>query len=306
MRTYPVIMAGGSGVRLWPWSRTHLPKQFLNFSGPESLFTQTLRRASRLAGARETWVVLGEAQRHHARRIVDQYHIDQVRIEVEPASRNTAPAILLAAFRIASEDPDAMLAILPADHLVRPLDAFLDCANQALSFALNTSVVTIGITPAHAETGYGYLETEPSKNGYRKVLRFVEKPTLEKARDYLISGCHFWNSGMFFVRAEQVISLMAKHDRDNYQRVARYVHTNLGADYERCSSISFDYAVMEKHHDTQMVESKFQWSDLGSWQGVHQVSDRDPSNNAIAGDAVLADCEDSLVFARSRLVLGWG
>jgi mannose-1-phosphate guanylyltransferase / mannose-6-phosphate isomerase len=316
----PVIIAGGSGTRLWPLSRAQFPKQFLALHGERSLFQQAAMRLRALcandidvAGA---CVVGNEEQRFLVLDQMSTLPMPPGTVLLEPAGRNTAPAMTLAALYATQHLQDPVLVVTPADQTVGDEAAFTAAVQQAVRAAAGGAFVVLGITPDRPETGYGYIRCERGDGPSRKVLRFVEKPDAATAARYLEEGAYFWNSGMFVVRAS--VWLKALHrfrpDIDVATRAAwdgrstdaSFVRPDK-AKFLAIPSESVDYAVMEKcpgdaEFDIRMVPLNARWSDLGAWDAVWQVSDRDAAGNAAVGDALVHDSRNTLVHATSRLV----
>jgi mannose-1-phosphate guanylyltransferase/mannose-6-phosphate isomerase len=311
----PVIMAGGSGTRLWPLSRAQYPKQFLVLQGNRSLFQQA---AGRLAGLATDGLrvaapcIVGNEE--HRFLILDQLReldLPPATVLLEPMGRNTAPAMTLAALHATAADQDPVLVVTPADQTVTDNAAFTTALRQAVREAANGTFVILGITPDRAETGYGYIRAQGGK-----VAQFVEKPDAATAQRYLAEGGYFWNSGMFVVRASVWLKALERFRPDigaatraswaAHQVDASFVRPGK-AEFAVIPSESIDYAVMEKcpgsgEFDIGMVPLAAGWSDLGAWDAVWQVSDKDEHGNALIGDAMLRDSRDTLVHATSRLV----
>ena len=302
---YCLVLAGGRGTRLWPLSRESLPKQFLGISGDDSLLLGTLKRAARLVTPENIQVVLEEKQLPLIKQSLQSTDFsEKIKIITEPASRNTAPAILLGTLGIASEDEDAVIMVFPSDHVVEDDDNFHDHVRRAVSLAGDDHIVSFGITPSAPETGYGYIEGgEPLRDGGLRIKRFVEKPDAEVAREYLLSGNFFWNSGMFVFRARTMIEEYSTLCPDVHAPVHETFHQKVGRDvYTRLPSVPFDRAVMEKTSRGAVIPSSFSWSDMGSWRLFYEFFPKDSEGNVLEGDAILRDTENSLVRSGSRLV----
>jgi mannose-1-phosphate guanylyltransferase/mannose-6-phosphate isomerase len=319
----PVIMAGGSGTRLWPLSRAQHPKQFLVLNGHRSLFQQA---AARLVGLRSEGIgvaapcVVGNEE--HRFLVLDQLRelkgMPEATVLLEPVGRNTAPAMTLAALHAAAGGADPVLVVTPADQTVTDDAAFTHAVRQAVRIAAQGAFVILGIKPDRPETGYGYIRANAAKSEADGlgVAEFVEKPDLATAQRYVADGQHYWNSGMFVVRASLWLKAMAQFrpDIDAATRAAweqratdaSFVRPGR-AKFEAIPAESVDYAVMEKipgtsAYDIRMVPLAAGWSDLGAWDAVWQVSAKDPEGNACAGDTFVRDSHGTLVHATSRLV----
>ena len=317
---YPVIMAGGSGSRLWPLSRQLNPKQFLALADAQlSMLQATIRRLDGLEVGLPR-LICNEQHRFLAAEQLRQLGMEQANILLEPVGRNTAPAIALAALQALGEADDPLLLVLAADHLIQDVAAFHASIRSALPLAAAGKLVTFGIVPTHPETGYGYIEKGHAlaDDGY-VVNRFVEKPDLATARDYLASGDHFWNSGMFLFRARRYLEALARFQpamltacRAALAGGAQDMHfTRVDAQaFAACPEDSIDYAVMEplcnaaegSSSDVAMVPLDAGWSDIGSWSALWEVGARDADGNLFKGDVLGQATRNSYVHADSRLV----
>ena len=313
----PVIMAGGSGTRLWPLSRAGFPKQFLVLSGNTSLFQQAASRLQGLADARldvAAPVVVGNEE--HRFLVLDQLRelkTEAAAVLLEPVGRNTAPAVTLAALAALEGGGDPVLVITSADQTVTDGAAFTQALRGAVAMAAEGAITVLGITPDRPETGYGYIRADGTK-----VAQFVEKPDQATAEKYLASGVYFWNAGMFVLRASVWMAALDRFRPDiasgcRAAWAARTTDENTGARFVRPGKAEFtavpsesvDYAVMEKCPgvlDIRMQPLAAGWNDLGAWEAVWQVAEKDAAGNATVGDAILSDSRNTLVHATSRLV----
>jgi mannose-1-phosphate guanylyltransferase / mannose-6-phosphate isomerase len=335
IKVLPVIMAGGSGTRLWPLSRAMYPKQFLALTGPATLFQQTVARVAGIANQNISvaapCVVCNE---EHRFLVVDQLREVQTEVSallLEPVGRNTAPAVTLAALEGMVCDVDPILVVTPSDQTVSDLDSFTSALQQAVLVAQDGSIVVLGVTPTAPETGFGYIQVEAltQPDGSHKVLRFVEKPDLVTAESYLAIGNHFWNGGMFVLRAStwlKAIDLfrpdigaatraawLAKKQDGMFIRPERLA-------WEAIPAESVDYAVIEKlgaaaaddseekkiNISLKMIPLNAGWSDLGAWDAVWQTSHKDVNGNATVGDALFQNTTNTHVHSTSRLVAAVG
>jgi len=278
-----VVLAGGSGTRLWPISRRSFPKQFLKILDNESFLQKTLHR---LLGIflEEDILIITHADFYHE--VVKQVREIKPKLEeqilIEPESKNTAPAI---AWAIRDLQDDDIILVAPSDHLIAPEEKFYKAVQEAKLLAMDGKIVTFGVRPTRPETGYGYI----------KEGRFVEKPSAEKAREYLASGNYFWNSGMFLFSKKTMKQEMQKHCKE----VASIFD---GHSFLDVPSLSIDYAVMEKSSKIAMLELNCSWSDIGSWQDVYSLLPHDKEENATHGNVVLLETTNCLVYAEKRLV----
>ncbi len=303
----PVIMAGGSGTRLWPLSRAGHPKQFLALNGDKTMLQQTAERLSGLATT-ESITICNEEHRFF---VAEQLReIDALgKIILEPVGRNTAPAIALAALIEKEEDP--LLLVLAADHVIADQDAFTDAVLTAVPLAEAGKLVTFGIIPSEPHTGYGYIEAGEPVEGYYSVASFKEKPDAATAAEYVNHGGYFWNSGMFLFKARHYLKELETHRPDiavacdgalaNVSHDLDFIRVDVEA-FAACPDDSIDYAVMEKTSDAVVVPMDAGWSDIGSWTSLWDVSDKDDSGNATAGDVKLIDTRNSFVWADDKLV----
>lgn len=308
----PVIMAGGSGSRLWPLSRQLNPKQFLKLGDSELSMLQAT--VARLAGASAIapLVICNEEHRFLVAEQLRQLDKEGSTIILEPVGRNTAPAIALAALHLAAENPDALMLVLPADHLIRNTDAFHASVDAALPLARAGKLVTFGIAPSHPETGYGYIQQGAAlEEDVFAVARFVEKPNEETAQKYVASGEYFWNSGMFLFGCGRYLKELEAFRPDILEACKKamadcktdldFVRVDASA-FAACPEDSIDYAVMEKTADAVMVKFDADWSDIGSWSALWEVSDKDADGNAVLGDVIVHDSRNNFVRAEHRLV----
>ena len=313
-----LILAGGSGTRLWPMSTDERPKPFLPLAGGESLLRQTFRRTAALAGRGKVWIS-GRAShamliRHELPEVVER------RLVLEPQRRNTAPAIALCALAVEAETPGDVLVVLPSDQAVGDESVFAASLATAVEAARNAdAIVTLGIPPTRPEAGFGYMEVErgetagesasKDQSAVRKVLRFTEKPSREAAEGYLRDGRHFWNAGIFVLRLSVLLEEMNRScpvilDAVRHAHEARRAGdlSTFGASFSSAPSVSFDVAVMEKAPRVLTVPSPCGWSDLGSWQAVWEFRQKDLNGNAAAGDASFIGASSNLVLASGKPV----
>ena len=319
----PVIIAGGSGTRLWPLSRGQSPKQFLALagSGGKTLFQQSLQRTVVLAAPNASVaapiVVGNEAHRFMLLDQMRELHLEPAAVLLEPEGRNTAPALTLAALQAIEDGSDPVLVVTPADQVVADIAAFGEVLQRAVAQAASGAIVILGITPDRPETGYGYIKSRASRSvaGVREVLGFVEKPDLATAGRYLAEGGYHWNSGMFVLRASTWLAALTHFRADIAQgcrsawaqRSRDGVFVRPGAaEFAQVASQSVDYAVLERctsgDWPLRMLPLQAGWSDLGAWDAVWQVAPKDNDGNALVGDAIVQGAHNTLVHATSRLV----
>jgi mannose-1-phosphate guanylyltransferase len=307
----PVIMAGGSGTRLWPLSRESFPKQFLALGGPESMLQATVRRLEGLE-ADMALVICNERHRFLVAEQLEQLGVLDGNIILEPVGRNTAPAVALAALHLLDMGRDPILLVMAADHLIQDTQAFQESVARALPAAGSGSLVTMGIVPDKAETGYGYIRKgEELGGGVCRVQEFVEKPSAEVAALYLGRGGYLWNSGMFLFRASRYLEELERH-RPDITAACRTAMAGAGFDrdfirpdpdaFKACPADSIDYAVMEKTDDAVLVGLDAGWSDVGAFAALWDLLPGDGYGNVLQGDVMLHDSRNNLIFAENMLV----
>lgn len=309
----PLILSGGSGTRLWPVSRKNLPKQFLALAGKGTLFQQTLARTRPLPQVTAPIVVASEDHRFLAADQLLEVGIENATIVLEPLARNTAPAIALGALQALERDVDALLLVLPADHLIGDTAAFVDAVKQAMPLAEKGWLVTFGVRPDRPETGFGYIRRAEAidEHGYR-VEQFVEKPDLVTAESYLADGGYDWNSGMFLFKASRYLEELHAHAPAMLAAV-REAHTKATVDldfvridhdaFALAADKSIDYAVMEKTSRAAVIPVSCAWSDIGSWAALWLTGDKDAQGNVREGDTMTVDTRNSLLRSHDRHLL---
>lgn len=310
---FPIIMAGGSGSRLWPLSRQLNPKQFLTLvdNSDVSMLQATIQRLEGLDTALPT-LICNEQHRFLAAEQLRQLGMEQANILLEPVARNTAPAVALAALQLSNDGVDPILLVLAADHLIQDVPAFHTSILASVPLAEAGKLVTFGIVPTEPEIGYGYIEKgEPVGAAGFSVARFVEKPDLETAQKYLANGRYFWNSGMFMFKASRYLQELGHFHPEilaacraalaGGEQDMHFTRVNSEA-FSACPADSIDYAVMEKTADAVMVPLGAGWSDIGSWSAVWDVSKKNADGNVFRGDVLSQGSRNTLVHADSRVV----
>ncbi len=321
MMLVPVILSGGAGTRLWPVSRSAYPKPFMRMGDGESLLKKTLDRALRCADGGPVLTVTGRDYYFLTRDEYAQHadaDLDKLPFLLEPAGRNTAPAVVLAALHARDRvGADAVLLILPADHLIRDIDAFLADAQRAAALANDGWLVTFGIRPTHPETGFGYIrmaETIADREG-RQVGAFVEKPSMQTAESYVASGDYVWNSGMFCFRADALLAVAARTCPDVLKAAeachAHAMNHESPIEFHREAflaqpDISIDYAIMERAPKVAVVAASFDWSDIGSWKAMSDLDEADADGNRVRGQAIVVESENCYIQSDTRMVAAVG
>jgi mannose-1-phosphate guanylyltransferase / mannose-6-phosphate isomerase len=327
---FVVILAGGSGTRFWPLSRETCPKQMLQIVGEDTLLRQTVKRVQGFVPPEHIWIVTTADKARDIR-----FHLDplgplakEIRIIKEPAGRNTAPAIGLAAMEMVHLCPESVMIVMPSDHAIPEREKFLDHLKLAIQGASKGYLVTFGIAPNRPETGYGYIRIkkrldspdQPNKpdepdSGLLEVDRFLEKPDLQTAISFLSEGGCFWNSGIFVWKTSKILSEMETYLPSLYKTLKEFEPLHIAKPhqpdqrsaqwtlrYAELEAVSIDYGIMERSRDVRMVPATFQWSDLGSWAALDEISEKNGAGNILRGNAVDMDSRNSIIFSDKRLV----
>lgn len=303
-----VILAGGGGTRLFPLSRQGYPKQFLKLGEAASLLAQTIQRFLTVAEAKDIVIVTNKEYLHHVQAELKVCGIEEAHIVLEPAARNTAPAIALAARycvdKLGASESEVVF-VTPADHIIRPLETFCDSVHLAVVMAKQGKIVTFGVRPDKPETGYGYIQAGAACGAGFIVDSFKEKPDADTAVRYVEAGNYFWNSGMFSFTIgclQSELNIFAPEIAALFARPWEVVIEN----FEEMPNISIDYAVAEKSEKVVTIPLTTYWNDIGSWDAIYDVMEKDENGNALEGDCLLVDSANSLVLGRSRLIAGIG
>lgn len=306
---FTVIMAGGSGTRFWPLSRSSRPKQFLPLTTQLPIIAETMKRMSGLSTPAHTSVVCGS--KHAALVKKSLPSLPKQNIVVEPEARNTAPAIALACVHVAAQNPKGIIVVLPSDQHIADVKAFKASIIEAVRVAREGHIVTLGIQPSRPDTGYGYIRVGAQLSGdAKKVAAFVEKPNRETAEGYLASGDYLWNAGIFIFRADVMLEALRTHIPEIAKPLAaiskawgtRTLATVLAKEFKKIPATSIDYGVAEKASNIAVVPSSCGWSDVGSFNALPDVRKLDGQGNVSEGDALLIDTSGSVVLAQNKLI----
>jgi mannose-1-phosphate guanylyltransferase len=305
-----VIMAGGSGTRLWPLSRASHPKQFLSFAGKDTMLQSTVKRLDNL-DIHSTMTICNEEHRFFVAEQLREIN-SLGSIILEPVGKNTAPAIALAAL---ADKEDSLLLVLPADHIIQDEKSFVAAVNQAIPLAKSGKLITFGIVPREPHTGYGYIKKGKQQGAGFVVDSFVEKPSIEMAEDYVASSEYFWNSGMFLFKSSRYLQELKKFRLDMFEACESAMNeAQLDLDFlrvdkkkfERCPSDSVDYAIMEKTIDAIVVPMDAGWNDIGSWSSLWDISQKDENGNFSLGDVLTHNSRDCYIRSDEKLVAAIG
>jgi len=312
MKKTALIMAGGRGERFWPRSRKNLPKQFLSLTGDGKTMIQlTVERILPLVNMEDIYIATNKDYKDLVKEQLPE--LPEENILCEPVGRNTAPCIGLGAVHISKKYEDAIMMVLPSDHLIKNTVMFLDTLRDACEVAeQDANIVTLGITPDYPETGYGYIKFEPDqKNGRAyKVERFVEKPDLETAKGYVESQQYLWNSGMFIWKVSTILNNTKEYLPDTYERLIKIKNAIatekqddvLDVEFEKMESVSVDYGILEKASDIYSIPGAFGWDDVGSWLAVSRIRANDEAGNVISGNVIAVNAKDCIIEGTDKLV----
>lgn len=301
-----IILAGGSGSRLWPLSREEYPKQLLSFDKEQSLLQKTFNRLCSFSKPAD--IVTVTNIKHYSNIKLQLNKIDSSNVVIgEPFGRNTAPAIASTLqYFIQQGCEDDVVLIVPSDHLIKDIDGFNKTVEQGKELAEQGYIVTFGIKPTYPETGYGYIKTEKALSVGYKVEKFVEKPDFETAKKYLDSGNYYWNGGIFMGKISTFLNEFKKYASDIYMHLGKLDFSNSTqinfSVYEKMPSISIDYAIMEKSDKIALVELQSDWNDLGSWQSIFNVKEKDENGNVLTGKVVVDNVKNSFIYSQKEVV----
>lgn len=303
-----VILAGGGGSRLFPLSRTCFPKQFLAIGSEQSLLSQTVSRFLPLVKAKDIIIVTNREYYHHVKAELAACGASAANILLEPVGRNTAPAIALAVKyceeKLGSTEAEVLF-VTPSDHIIKPISEFIKGVRKAVAMAQENRIVTFGIVPDKPETGYGYIQAGDAFGEGYKVKSFKEKPDIETARQYLKEGSYYWNAGMFAFNIGCIKQEFFQYQLEIAERI-QSSFDDMQEKFDTMPSISFDYAVAEKSNQVVTIPFIAYWNDIGSWDAIYDVLEKDEQGNAVKGDCIPLECSNTLMLGRSRLIAGIG
>ena len=306
---FTVIMAGGSGTRFWPLSRSTLPKQFLPLTTKNPLIAETMKRMSGFSSPARTSVVCGQKHAALVKKALPK--LPKQNVIVEPEARNTAPAIALACAHVAHQDPEGVLVVLPSDQHVADVAAFQKSVEEAIRVAQTGFIVTLGIKPTRPETGYGYIKLgEPLTGDARKVAAFAEKPNSETAQSYLVSGEYLWNAGIFVFRADVMLKAFELHMPELFRALepiraawgGKKAAAVLAKEFKKMPATSIDYGVAERAPNIAVVPSSCGWSDVGSFNALPEVRSTDDAGNVVEGEGLVIDSSGCVVLGGKKLI----
>lgn len=320
MKITPIILSGGSGTRLWPISRNLNPKQFLDFFGKNSLFQKTTLRSKNPTNFHNPIIVCNNEHRFLAAEELQKINIEPQTIILEPSGRNTAPAVAIAAFNVISNKnkEDDLILVMPSDHIIQDEKGFISAVKKAALAAQDNYLVTFGIVPNKAETGYGYIKKDKKLNGFKEIFaveKFIEKPEKKLAEKFLKDGGYFWNSGIFMFKASTYLKILKDLQPEifnNCQKSYKNSSKDLdfirlsAVDFEKCPNISIDYAVMEKAKKVAILPIDIGWSDVGSWETVAEISKKDKDKNSLIGDVIALKTKNCYINSNDKLVTAIG
>ena len=307
---YGIILAGGSGSRLWPLSRELCPKQLLKLDGENRLLQSTFKRLCRFIDPEN---IISITNIKHANDV--KFQLSKVCgnsvVLSEPIAKNTAPAIAASIeYFKQMKDENEVVIIVPSDHLIKDLEKFENTVKTGLKAAEEGKIVTFGIQPTYPETGYGYIKTKSENDGIFDVDCFVEKPDLKTAQKYLLEGNYFWNSGIFMAKVSTLLKEFAHYQKEIFENLSKLnykesITIKYGV-FEDMPSISFDYAIMEKSNKIVLCKLQSDWSDLGSWQSLYDVTEKDSNGNVLEGNAIVEDVKNSFIYTDKKIVAAIG
>lgn len=316
-KSFGLVLAGGSGSRLWPLSRELFPKQLLNLCNhsKESLFQQTIKRFHLVLKPEDIYIITNNKLETDLNQQYKEIYNNTIEPNfiIEPTNKNTAPAILLSILHLLKNNnanaSETILISVPSDHLIAENTAFSTIINKAIKAARNDLIITLGIKPTKPDINYGYIKTLPSNNEYLKVAHFFEKPDKKTATNFINEENSYWNSGILIFKASTMLEEFQKHTPELYKQAKKinYTHNLFNFDgYKHLPDISIDKAIMEKSNKIALIPCNFDWNDLGHWDSVLDNSQKDTNNNSISGNVIAINCENSLIYGSDNLIAAAG
>jgi len=312
MKNYAIILAGGIGSRFWPLSSELEPKQFLELGASRPMIEETIDRVSRLIKKDNVYIATNKMYYKKIKKYLSRFDIPFKNVLLEPESKNTLAPIGFLSKRIYDINPEAVCAVLPCDHFVKNRNRFLKLLSKGMDIAKLGYIVTLGIPPTRPETGYGYIKISSelraqSSEQYCKVIKFIEKPNLKKAKEFLKDKRYYWNSGIFIFRPEAMLKEMKKLKPDVYRIIMRLKDKGyLGRLWHKLPAISIDYAIMEKTQNTVLLPADYGWIDLGSWQAIEELAKKDKDGNISRGNCINIGSKNTLTWSDKRVVAALG
>jgi len=306
---YALILAGGSGTRFWPLSRNTEPKQFLNVCSDKPMLEETIQRILPLINRENILIAANKMHKEKISACAKKIGIPEKNVFLEPEGRNTFPPIAFLSGKINKIDPEAVLCVLPCDHVIQNNKKFLSCLRQAAKAAADNCIVTFGITPKRPETGYGYIKINPktiTKNEkIYKIEKFIEKPGLNKAKKLIKDKRYYWNSGVFVFKVMSLLDEVKRLQPESYYAINKK-NKPLEKLWKTLPATSIDYAIMERARNLKLLPADYGWLDLGSWQAIEEVLKKDKNLNIFRGNCVDLDSKNSIIWGQKRLIASIG
>lgn len=300
---YAIILAGGGGTRFWPLSTEVEPKQFLNICSDKPMIEQTIKRIGGLIEKQNIHIATNEIYHKKIRRCLKGLNILTGNVLFEPQARNTFAPISLLAAKIYKKDKEAVLVVLPSDHSIKNNFRFLSALKRAITLAKKSFIVTLGVKPLRPETGYGYIKAKAKKNGYYLIERFIEKPNIVRAQNFFKDRSFYWNAGIFVFRADVLLKEIRNLMPVDYSLLTRIRNNkNLNSLWPRLTSISIDYAIMEKTKKMALIPVDFGWTDLGSWEAIRDLLTKDKNGNISIGNCIDLGSKNTICWSNDRIL----
>lgn len=304
---YAIILAGGTGTRFWPLSRNTFPKQFMNLCSRKPMIEDTINRIRPLIGRDNIYIATNKIYHKNIKGCLKQLNVPIRNVFFEPESRNTLAPIGVISRNIYGKDKEAVILVMPSDHYIKNTKRFLKTLEKAVAAAKNGFIVTIGVTPDSPETGYGYIKVKTRNKYFYLIDRFIEKPDIARARKFARDKRFYWNAGIFIFRADCMLEEIRRYNPEDFKVINKISgKPSLDKLWPKLTSISIDYAVMEKTKKTVLIPSDFGWMDLGSWRAIEYFSKKDKSGNIFRGDCIDIGSRNTLAWSKGRLLATLG